>query len=392
MTLRFESAESAALLARTRALAPLILSVRDEIEAQRRLPISLVRAMAEAGLFHLMTPRAFGGLEADPLTFLSVVEELGRADGSCAWLLITNNGGVCTASVEESVGRAIYAADPMVVIGGTMVPSGRAVAVAGGYRVNGRWAFASGIEHCGWLAAGCVTMDGDQPRQDTQGQPELRAVLVPRAELAILDTWSVGGLRGTGSHDVVMQDVFVPAERSYAVADPPRRDELLYAIPYRSLGASGFAAATLGIARGAIDELLRLAATQVPTRSKTLLRERSMTQVSLARAEALVRAARAFLFEAMGDAWRTVLEGGAPSEEQLALIRLAATHASGSAAQAVDLIYAVAGGTALYTRNPLERAFRDVHAANLHFTIQPVIYETVGRAMLGLSLDDAPPL
>jgi alkylation response protein AidB-like acyl-CoA dehydrogenase len=386
------------LLAAVHALAPDIRALRHEIEGRRRLPWSLVQAMSGAGLFRLLRPRSLGGLEVEPLTHLAVVEAVARADASAAWLLQTNNGGLVAAWLEEAGARAVYAADPDAIVGGTLVPRGQANAVPGGYRVSGRWPFASGVEHCAWMTVAGVVVDAQgQPALRPGGAPEIRAFFVPAGAYTILDTWSVGGLRGTGSHDILVPDVFVPRELS-CVLDATARvahPGPLYAFPAWSLGSAALAAVCLGAARGAIDALIAQAVAE-PVAPPPGLKpapapgERTALHAQVGRAEALLGAARVYLLDAVGDAWQSVLAGRDVSPEQRARIRLAATHAGASAVQVVDLAESAAGSAALYTTSPLERAFRDVHAAVHHFNLQPWTYEAAGRTLLGLPASGPP--
>jgi indole-3-acetate monooxygenase len=369
-----------------RDLQPRILACRDEIEQGRRLPLDLVREMAQAGLFRMLVPAAYGGLEVDLATALSVIEEVSQADGSAGWcVMIGASSGVTAAYLPETAAQEIYGSDPDVVTGGAVRPDGRAVAVEGGYRVIGRWAFASGSQHCAWLAGGCVVFDGDAPRMGPGGIPETRLLFFPASECEIIDTWSTGGLRGTGSHDFTVRDLFVPEARSTSLLfSHPIHDGRLYALPFFGVFAAMVAAVPLGIARGAIDALTELAAKRVPTGSRNVLREKSMIQASVARAEAILSGGRAFLYETVNDLWESVSREEAVTLEQRTRLRLASTHAATCAAQAVDLMYEAGGASAIYTTNPLERAFRDVHTANQHVLVQPVTWEMTGRALLGL--------
>jgi alkylation response protein AidB-like acyl-CoA dehydrogenase len=363
-----------------RALVPRIVAAADDIEAGRRLPGGLVSALVDAGVFRLCVPRALGGVEAHPGVLVDVIETLAAADGSTGWCAaIGATSGVVSAYLPEGAARAIYG-EPRVVTGGVFAPCGTAVPEGGGYRVSGRWPFASGSEHCAWLMGGCLVRDG--------GPPRARLMLFPAAEARILDTWTVAGLRGTGSHDMTVDGILVPAERSASVMDDrPRATGSLYAFPVFGLLASGIAAVALGIARRAIEELVRLASGKTPQGSRRTLAERGVVQAQVAEAEALVRAGRAFLDDAIGRAWRAAETTGALAATERAQLRLAATHATTSAARATDLMYNAGGGTSVYATSPLQRCFRDVHVATQHAMVGASTWELTGRLLLGLETD-----
>jgi len=371
-----------------RGLAPLVRELADETEQGRRLAAPLVAAMAEAGLFRMAVPRALGGLEADPATIVRAIEEVSRADGSAGWcLMIGATSGITAAYLPPDAAREVYG-DPLVVSGGALAPTGTAALADGGYRVKGRWAFGSGIEHCAWRIANCVVLADGAPRVGPGGMPETRSVIVPAAETEVLDTWTVSGLRGTGSHDFTIADRFVPAEHSFSLLEPaPYGDGALYRFPAFGLLAVAVAATATGMARGAIDALVELASAKTPTGSRRLLRERVYAQMEVAKAEAQLRAARAFLFDAIDEAWRAAQAGGPATVEHRALLRLAGTQAATGAAQVVDAMYNLGGASSIYAGNQLQRFFRDVHAATQHIMVSPSIYETTGRLFLGLESD-----
>jgi alkylation response protein AidB-like acyl-CoA dehydrogenase len=381
-----ESAETSQLLEAARALAPAIRAERDAIEASRQLPDSLVAAMAGAGLFRMYVPRAFGGFEVDPVTFDRVIEEVARIDGAAGWNLVVGAVyGALGGLLREDVAREIFGGPNGAIVAGTLNPSGRALAVDGGFRVTGRWAFGSGISQATWVLGNCVVFDGDQKRIGASGGTESRIVFFPASQCAIHDTWRVSGLRGTGSHDYSVEDLFVPEERSViAFHHSPFQPGPLYAGAFITIFAASIAAPALGMARGAIDALVELAGRKTPTGSTGLLRERPSVQSDVARAEALLRSARAFLFESLSDVWTSLARGDQATLEQRAMVRIACAHAAINAAQAVDLMYNAGGATSIYESSPLERFFRDVHTASQHIAVVPNNYEIAGRVLLGL--------
>ncbi len=373
------------------ALAPRIRAAAEETERQRRLSAELVHALASGGIFRMCVPRALGGGEVDPSTMIQAIETIAAADGAAGWsAMIGATSGVASAYLTEDAAREIYGSDPDVVTGGAFAPLGRATVVDGGYRVTGRWPFASGCEHCGWLMGGSVVLDGGQPRLLSSGTPDNRLMLFPAAAVRIIDTWDVAGLRGTGSHDIAVEDRFVPAARSLSlIADRPRTTGPLYAFPVFGLLALGIAGVALGIARRALDELVALAGGKTPTGSRRLLAERPVIHAEVARAEATLGAARAFLAETVGAAWERAQAAGAIEVRERARLRLAATHATLASARAVDLMYGAGGGTAVYAASPLQRCFRDIHVATQHMMVAPATLELAGRILLGLEADTA---
>jgi alkylation response protein AidB-like acyl-CoA dehydrogenase len=367
-----------------KGLASQIRASAQEIEQARRLPLALVEAMAQAGLFRLWIPRTLGGEETDPMTLVRVVEEVSRADGSAGWCIaIGGEYGAFGGYLPADAAREIYGSDPHVRTGGAFRPFGTAVVVDGGYRVTGRWPLGSGCQHSAWIAGGCRILDGDQPRAMPDGTPLTRILFFPASDCEILDTWHSIGLRGTGSHDYTVTDIFVPAARSVSFREPPVEPGPLYAIPTIALFGAALAAVPLGIARHAIDILVELAGTKIATRSQRALGEDASMQANLGRAEALLRSGRAFLYEALGDAWQVVSAGQTLSLAQRATLWLASTHAANTAKEATELMFSAGGSASPYTSSGLERCVRDIHAAAQHITVAPANYQMTGQALLG---------
>lgn len=380
-----------AIVEAARALSPLVLACRDQIEQERCLPESLLEAMRGAGLFRLQTPREFDGYELDHMTVMRVVEEVAKADGSAGWTVAIGNSGHLCGALPAATVRAVFGPDPDVMSASSFNErNGRATPVAGGYRVSGGWTFVSGCMHAAWLFFGCTVMDGDQPLRDSSGRVTVRRVLVPRDRVEIVDTWRVGGLRGTGSHDVRVEDLFVPEEYASAVPSPPSRSGTLWSFPPTSWLGLNFVMVGLGVARTAIETVKEMAGAKRPHRATGLLRERVMVQADVARAEVLLETARLYLLRSVESVWERTAHGEATPIEQRALLRAAVVHAAESAARVVDLMYTAGGGTSIYEHCPLERCFRDVHTVTQQIMLQPQHWESVGRVLLGLEPGPVP--
>jgi alkylation response protein AidB-like acyl-CoA dehydrogenase len=384
MSIRVEGPAASPIEA-VQAIRDRVRAFSEEIESERRIPASLVRELSSAGLFRMFSPSELGGAQSDPFTAMRSIEALSQADGSVGWCLLvaTNAAWFVNAYFERAFMREIYAQNPDLIVAGSGKATGRAVAVNGGYRVSGEWGFASGCTHSDWMMGCAKVYDGDAPRMLPSGAAETIHFLMPSADWEIIDDWYVSGLRGTGSHTVALRDVFVPKEHLGAPGAEPRRTEPLYRLPLVAL-ASMFGSVALGIARTAIDALVELAVEKTPTYVGRRLREQAGVQVHVGQAEALLRSGRAFLHGLVGEIWETVKAGDTPTKDQRALMLLAATHATASASQAVDLMYAAGGASSIFPKYRLERAFRDVHTVTQYFLVQSVNYEAVGRTMLGL--------
>ena len=370
------------VVAAARALGPTVRAARETIERDRRLPTAIVNALVEAGVFRLCIPTALGGLGADAATLVATIEAVAMADGAAGWCtMIGATTGVVSAYLPPDAARAIYG-NPRTVTGGVFAPSGTAVPTAGGYTVTGRWSFGSGCQHCDWLMGGCIVQ--------TTPVVAPRMMILPAAQVEIIDTWDTAGLRGTGSHDLAIVNQFVPEAYSVSlIGDAPRSSEPLYRFPVFGLLALGIAGVALGIARAAIDELVALAGTKRPADSRRHLAERGVVPSQVAQAEATVGAARAFLFEQIAVAWEIATRGDPIPVAQRARLRLAATHATISAAAAVDAMFSAGGGSAIYARSPLQRYFRDVHTVTAHAMVAPSTLELTGRVLLGVPTETA---
>ena len=350
-------------------------------ERDRALTPELLEELRATGLMRAGAPAALGALEAPPATTLGAAESIAAGDASAGWCVsIAATSSLLCAYLPESGAEEVFG-DQASIAAGVWAPRGKAVRADGGVRVSGRWSFCSGISHSQWLFAGCVLGEGP-PAADG---PVLRIVAMPTAELEILDTWHTSGLRATGSHDAVAKDVFVPDHRVLSLMDGgPRIDAPLYRFPIFGFFALSIAAAALGNARGAIADLCELAAGKTAQGSSRVLAERPATQAAVGEAEAQLRAARALYYQAIEQAWVAAQARG-PLHESLRLgLRLAATHAVRASSEIARSMYDLGGGTSIYDDSPLQRRFRDAHAATAHFQVNPATWELAGRLLLGL--------
>jgi len=376
-------------VAAAESLLPELTSRADEIESARRLPKDLAERFARTGFYRMCVPEIYGGLELPPADTMRTIETLARADGASAWcVFIGATSGTVLAMLPPDSARAVFS-HPEVRLGGVFAPRGRAVAVDGGFQVNGRWQWGSGTEVCDWVMGGCQVIRDGQPELLRNGTPRSRMMLAPASDIEFFDTWHVSGLCGTGSTDFAMNDLFVPESRAVGIGVDGPLARPLYAFPQFGLLAMGIAAVALGLARAAIDELVRIAGGKTPAGSARPLAARASAQSDVSEAEALWRSSRAFYYEAIETAWQGARARGAITEEHRRDVRLATTHTTRACAAAVDRMYHLGGGTSVYRTSPLQRIFRDVHVATQHMMVSPATLELTGRLFLGLETDTA---
>jgi len=369
-----------------RSLGPVIRGGAAEGDANRCLPTRVVHAMIEAGLFRMTVDSRFGGCDTDPLTTIRTIEAVSEADGGAGWTLMIGSevAALASASIEDGPGHEIFD-DPQVMLCGALNPQGRFEAVEGGFRVSGRWPYGSGCQHAGWFWGGGVVYRDGKPCELRPGTMDFREAAIPRSAYRIEDTWHVAGLRGSGSHDVVVEDAFVPARfvtrvlfDGFKPTGPLARFPVSSRLAYNKVGVA------TGIARAAVDAFAELAAGKTPFLSGQVLRERPQAQLAMAEAVATLRAGRAFCFEAVGELWEAAVSGAEIDIAKRSMVRLACSFAVESAVRAVEIVHRAAGATANSQSSPLERQFRDVHVVPQHTTVSAQWYQDAGRVLLGL--------
>jgi indole-3-acetate monooxygenase len=357
----------------SQASARLAEMARDsaiESERNRRVSPEFLDCLRREGVGGAAVPSAAGGRSVDAPALLELIETVAAADGSAGWVaMIYATSSAAGHYLDPSGLVEVFADGPASLTSGVLAPRGTAERVDGGYLVSGTWPFASGSADAGWICLG-ARIDQSAPL----------SFFLPRHEYEILDTWDVMGLRASASHDVVVDSRFVPDKRVFDLNGPARTEEPIARLPIFGLLAAGIGAVALGIARAAIDEAADLAGAKVPTASRRRLIDRPAVQEAIGRAETTVAAARSYLL-------KLAAPGPAVSIADRARLRMAATFAVVSSREAVDAMYTVAGGSSLYTRSPLQRHFRDIHAATQHMMVAQPTWEMGARALLGLESD-----
>jgi len=378
-------------LVRIREISPALAAASDEIDRRRELPAHIVDALVERGFFCLLLPHSLGGAELLPAQYVPIIEALAGIDASTAWCVNQNSGcSMTSAYLAPEVAAEIFGGQRGILAWGP--GQGEARIVPGGYRVTATWAFASGSHHASWLGCHVPIVEADgRPRLTPNGTPAIRTMLFPKSATQFTDIWHTIGLRGTGSDQYSVMDLFVPEDHSVDVLS--RRDMkareagLLYRFSSLILYAAGFAGVALGIARSTLADFIELARDKIPRGARNTLRNNNVIQSEVAQAEARLSSARGWLLHSLEDITEAVAQRGHITLDERMTIRLAATFAIHTALEVVDILYQAAGATAIFNENPFERRFRDIHSVAQQLQGRQQHFETVGQHLMGLESD-----
>ena len=372
-----------ALLESARSLGPQIASASDETELQRRVPPELVAVLRSAGLYRMLVPRSAGGAELTLREFAEVIEEVAKWDASTAWCM-SQNSGICGVSgymPPQGLKEVFGDRDGIVSWGNG--PS-TALKVSGGYQLNGRWFFSSGIHNAVWAGAhnAPVVDEAQDPVFDSTGSQVYATMFFPVEDIELIDAWQVSGLRGTGSDTYTVTDLFVPDH--HVALDDPTEPGPLYRFNTTNIFSIGFASVALGIARSMQQAVQELAISKSPRGYEDSLASQQHAQIRLAEAEGTLRSTRVFLLEEADRLYQKVSASDELDLETRIDLRLVTTYTIRRSAEVVDNAFQMAGSSAIFNDKGFERRFRDMHAVTQHLQARDDHYERVGRFLLGL--------
>ena len=374
-----------ALLEKARSLFDRLSNEAAAGDARGALTDRTIAALRSGDFFALMLPECFGGVEANPVAALRVIEELSRADGSTGWVFMAAQLciGTGAAFLGESAAEEIFGSDTVPIIAGHGGPNGTAIVEGNGFRLHGNWRYGSGTKHADYIHSGAVVIENGVPRRGPDGQPEVRAFLTPRRDAVLASDWNVLGLRATGSVDYTITDLFVPEEFSHPVGIlQPKRGGNLYLIGLLGFAVIGHTGFALGVGRRALDEIAAFAREQSGPTGR--LRDSDSFREHYGAAEAQFRAARALIYETWADIETSLARGEVMSTRQITLARLSMSHITSTVAEICNFAYRAGGGVALRD-GPLQRCFRDIHAGTQHLHAHPLILRECGRELAGMA-------
>lgn len=363
------------------AFQKLLVEIRErarseEFDQQKFISQDVIEQFRTLGVYRALVPKRFGGDEHSPAEFCQMVEDISIADGSAGWVASFGMSPVYLSALPLETIKKIYADSPDVVFAGGIFPPQPASFVEGGLEVNGRWKFSSGCMGASLIGVGISPKNGDM-----LGLPRL--AVMPREKVRIEETWNVVGLVGTGSHDVVVEGVVVPEEWTFVRGGPSNLDEPFFRYPSLSFATQVLSVVGLGVARAALDELSGMASGRISVTGAPSLSDRPLAQVEMAKAEASLRAARSWFYQAIDDAWASVLAGDPVSVEQTNMLRLSSTHATRIAAEVARTAQMLSGMSGVYRTSPLSRFVNDTQVITQHAFMGDMTYQNAGAIFFG---------
>lgn len=358
-------------------LAPLLSEVASrsaDFEHQRHISDDIIARFKQVGVYRALVPKIYGGDECTPAQFCELIEQIATADGSAGWVASFGMSPFYLGALPVETLQELYRDGPDVVFAGGIFPTQKARQVDGGYRVSGRWSFASGSMGASVLGVG-ILPDGEQPLP--------RMAVLPRASVQIDPVWDTVGLAGTGSHDLLVDDAFVPDAWTFIRGGTLNLEGPLYRYPVLSLATQVLSVVSLGVARAALNEIYAIAHRQQSVTGAPRLADRPQAQMQIARCEADLRAARAWFYDAIDDVWQRLLAGDDPSCEQVNALRLSSTHVTRVAADVARQALALNGMGGVAMTSPLQRYVRDTMVITQHAFMGDLSYLNAGTVFFG---------
>lgn len=366
----------------------LITSFREETESTRKLAPAIVEQLSSLKLFRMGLPKSLGGWEDNPVETLKVYELLASAEASVAWI-VWNNHLACTFGryLDNTSMQEVYN-DSSHVYANSARPEGIAETVPGGYMVSGKWTLVSGCELADWFVLRCLVTSENSPKTLGPGA-NLKLFFIPKNAVEVVDTWNVGGLNGTGSHDIVIKDTCVKEQYAVDFDSPVALDNAYSRLPIGCINSAGCAAMALGVLKAATDDLTKMCLERVTPGKSPDLRDRDTVQAAIAKSRTLLASKRSQLHSSVATLWQEAQNENTFTDEQLADVWAASCEAAKEARAMVSEIYAVAGTVSLYKKYKIERAHRDIHAILQHGIVQPHWMNQAGMAYVGLTPNGA---
>lgn len=348
-----------------------------EFNAARRLSPDIVDDFRQAGIYRALVAKRFGGDEKSPQEFLELIETIARADGSAGWVASFGFSAVYLSALPLETLESMYADGPDVIFAGGIFPPQKARVVEGGFEVSGRWSWGSGCNGADLIGVGIQVDDG----MGTGGLP--RIAVMPASKVQIAENWNVNGLKGTGSHDMVVDKVTVAPEWTFVRGGPSSLDGPLYRYPSMALAAQVLAVVALGVGRAALDHLREVAGSRKSITGAPGFGDRAHVQIDIAKAEAELRAARAFFYETTEQAFARLCAGDDLGVEERAMIRLASSHAARAGASVAATVYRLSGTDGIFTAHPVARFMQDAMIVPQHAFLAEGTWQSAGRILLG---------